>query len=282
MNKFAQLAADITKLWTKYGTAYLSGIENTLILALVGTVIGCLIGFVCGVLNTIPRRPNDHPMKKIILTLVRVIIRIYVEVFRGTPMVLQAVFLFYGLPYFTDNAVKFSSVWAAAIVVVSINTGAYMAESVRGGIISVDPGQTEGAMAIGMTHVQTMTSVILPQALRNIMPQIGNNFIINVKDTSVMFIIGFPDFFAAHRATVGASYLYFPSATVEMVGYLTMTLIASFLLRWAEKKMDGSGNYELVQEDQLTMTAGTYRHPDRGTPFDERSREYENGEKEAE
>ena len=247
MNKFAQLAADITKLWTKYGTAYLSGIENTLILALVGTVIGCLIGFVCGVLNTIPRRPNDHPLKKIILTLVRVIIRIYVEVFRGTPMVLQAVFLFYGLPYFTDNAVKFSSVWAAAIVVVSINTGAYMA-----------------------------------QALRNIMPQIGNNFIINVKDTSVMFIIGFPDFFAAHRATVGASYLYFPSATVEMVGYLTMTLIASFLLRWAEKKMDGSGNYELVQEDQLTMTAGTYRHPDRGTPFDERSKEYENGEKEAE
>ena len=282
MNKFAQLAADITKLWTKYGTAYLSGIENTLILALVGTVIGCLIGFVCGVLNTIPRRPNDHPLKKIILTLVRVIIRIYVEVFRGTPMVLQAVFLFYGLPYFTDNAVKFSSVWAAAIVVVSINTGAYMAESVRGGIISVDPGQTEGAMAIGMTHVQTMTSVILPQALRNIMPQIGNNFINNVKDTSVMFIIGFPDFFAAHRATVGASYLYFPSATVEMVGYLTMTLIASFLLRWAEKKMDGSGNYELVQEDQLTMTAGTYRHPDRGTPFDERSKEYVSSEKEAE
>ena len=282
MNKFAQLAADITKLWTKYGTAYLSGIENTLILALVGTVIGCLIGFICGILNTIPRRPNDHPLKKIILTLVRVIIRVYVEVFRGTPMVLQAVFLFYGLPYFTDNAVKFTSVWAAAIVVVSINTGAYMAESVRGGIISVDPGQTEGAMAIGMTHVQTMTSVILPQALRNIMPQIGNNFIINVKDTSVMFIIGFPDFFAAHRATVGASYLYFPSATVEMVGYLTMTLIASFLLRWVEKKMDGSGNYELVQEDQLTMTAGTYRHPDKGTPFDERSKEYENREKEAE
>ena len=282
MNKFAQLGADIAKLWVKFGGSYLGGIKNTLILALVGTVIGCLIGFVCGILNTIPRRENDHPLKKFILTLVRVIIRIYVEVFRGTPMVLQAVFLFYGLPYFTDNAVKFTSVWAAAIVVVSINTGAYMAESVRGGIISVDPGQTEGAMAIGMTHVQTMTSVILPQALRNIMPQIGNNFIINVKDTSVMFIIGFPDFFAAHRATVGASYLYFPSATVEMVGYLTMTLLASFLLRWVEKKMDGSGNYELVQEDQLTMTAGTYRHPDRGTPFDERSKEYENREKEAE
>ena len=273
MNKFAQLGADIAKLWTKYGASYLSGIENTLILALVGTVIGCVIGFVCGVLNTIPYTKSDHPVKRFFLTLIRVIIRIYVEVFRGTPMVLQAVFLYYGLPYFTNNSVKFTSVWAAAIVVVSINTGAYMAESVRGGIISVDPGQTEGAKAIGMTHVQTMLYVILPQALRNIMPQIGNNFIINVKDTSVMFIIGFPDFFAAHRAAVGASYLYFPSAAVEMAGYLTMTLLASFLLRWVEKKLDGSSSYELVQVDQLTMTAGTYSYPDKRSPFDERSPE---------
>ncbi len=274
MDKFTQLAADIGKLWSKYGVSYLNGIEATLILALVGTVIGCLIGFVCGVLNTIPCAKTDSPVKRFFLGLIRALVRIYVEVFRGTPMVLQAVFLYYGLPYFTSNAVKFESVWAAAILVVSINTGAYMAESVRGGIISIDPGQTEGAKAIGMTHVQTMLNVILPQALRNIMPQIGNNFIINVKDTSVMFIIGFPDFFAAHRAAVGASYLYFPSATVEMAGYLTMTLVASVLLRWAEKRLDGDSSYELVQTDPLVMTAGTYNHPDRGTPFDEHSREY--------
>ena len=275
MEKLIQLATDIGKLWAKYGSSYLAGIRSTLVLALVATAIGCVIGFFCGVLNTIPYGPNDPPVKKFFLKLIRAIVRVYVEVFRGTPMVLQAVFLYYGLPYFTDGNLRFDSVWAAAILVVSINTGAYMAESVRGGIISVDPGQTEGAKAIGMTHVQTMVKVILPQALRNIMPQIGNNFIINVKDTSVMFIIGFPDFFAAHRAAVGASYLYFPSATVEMAGYLCMTLIASFLLRWMEKKMDGSSNYELVQEDQLTMTAGTYNHPDKGTPFDEHSREYQ-------
>ena len=274
MDKLIQLANDIIKLLGKYGGAYTTGILNTLILALVATLIGCLIGFVCGVLNTIPYTQNDSLPKRFALKLIRVLVRIYVEVFRGTPMVLQAVFLYYGLPYFTDNALKFTNIWVAAIVVVSINTGAYMAESVRGGIISIDPGQTEGAKAIGMTHVQTMTNVILPQALRNIMPQIGNNFIINVKDTSVMFIIGFPDFFAAHRAAVGASYLYFPSATVEMVGYLTMTLLASFLLRWVEKKLDGSSSYELVQVDQLTMTAGTYSHPDRGTPFDEQSKEF--------
>ena len=276
MDKFSKLIADILKLWGKYGGSYLTGMRNTLILALVGTVIGCLIGFICGVLNTIPYSDRDPLPKRVILKVIRIIVRVYVEVFRGTPMVLQAVFIYYGLPYFTDNAVKFTNIWLAAMIVVSINTGAYMAESVRGGIISIDPGQTEGAKAIGMTHVQTMLNVILPQALRNIMPQIGNNFIINVKDTSVMFIIGFPDFFAAHRAAVGASYLYFPSATVEMVGYLSMTLIASFLLRWVEKRLDGSSDYELVQADQLTMTAGTYNHPDRGTPFDEHSKEFRN------
>ncbi len=274
MDKFTKLVTEIGKLWSKYGNSYLTGIQNTLILALAATAIGCIIGFACGILNTIPCSKNDPLPKRILLKLVRIIVRVYVEVFRGTPMVLQAVFIYYGLPYFTDNALKFTNMWVAALVVVSVNTGAYMAESVRGGIISIDPGQTEGAKAIGMTHVQTMMNVILPQALRNIMPQIGNNFIINVKDTSVMFIIGFPDFFAAHRAAVGASYLYFPSATVEMIGYLCMTLTASFLLRWVEKKLDGSSDYELVQVDPLVMTAGTYNHPDRGTPFDEHNKEF--------
>ena len=271
MERFAQLGADIVKLWAQCGGDYLSGIQNTIILALVATAIGCIIGLICGILNTIPCAKNDPPVQRFFVKLIRVIVRIYVEVFRGTPMMLQAVFIYYGLPYFTGNAVQWPSVWAAAILVVSVNTGAYMAESVRGGIISIDPGQTEGAKAIGMTHVQTMTSVILPQAIRNIMPQIGNNFIINIKDSSVMFIISFTEFFAAHRGAVGATYLYFPSATIEMAGYLTMTLIASFLLRLVEKRMDGSSDYELVQDDALTMTAGTYSHPDRGTPFDERS-----------
>ena len=274
MDVLLELGNDVARLWATYAPTYLNGVNNTLILAVIATLFGCIIGLMCGVLNTIPYAPHDNLFKKLTLKLIRALVRIYVEVFRGTPMVLQAVFIYYGLPYFTDNALKFTNIWAAAILVVSINTGAYMAESVRGGIISIDPGQTEGAKAIGMTHVQTMMNVILPQAIRNIMPQIGNNFIINVKDTSVMFIIGFPDFFAAHRAAVGASYLYFPSATVEMLGYLCMTLAASFLLRWVEKWLDGSSNYELVQVDQLTMTAGTYNHPDRGTPFDEHSKEF--------
>jgi len=275
MAKLTQLFTDAAALLERYGGAYLDGIVNTLVLALVATVIGCIIGFVCGILQTIPCAKTDSPLKRFFLGLIRVLVRIYVEVFRGTPMVLQAVFIYYGVPYFTNNACRFENVWMAAILVVSINTGAYMAESVRGGIISIDPGQTEGAKALGMTHVQTMLNVILPQAARNILPQIGNNFIINVKDTSVMFIISFTEFFAAHRAAVGATYLYFPSATIEMLGYLCMTLIASFLLRRLEKKMDGSDSYELVNTDQLVMTAGTYNHPVKGTPFDEQSPEYQ-------
>ena len=218
MQKLIELGSDMAALWGEYWKSYLNGIANTLILALVATVIGCLIGFVCGILQTIPHSKSDPPVKRFFLALIRVIVRVYVEVFRGTPMILQAVFVYYALPYFTNNQVRFSNVWLAAIVVVSINTGAYMAESVRGGILSIDPGQTEGAKAIGMNHFQTMRYVILPQALRNIMPQIGNNFIINIKDTSVMFIIAFTEFFAVHRGAVGATYKYFPSATIEMIG----------------------------------------------------------------
>ena len=159
MDKLAKLTTDIGKLWETYSGAYFTGIRNTLVLAVVATLIGCVIGLLCGILNTIPYTRQDPPVKRFFLKLLRALIRIYVEVFRGTPMVLQAVFIFYGLPYFTDGAVAFKGmggIWVAAIIVVSINTGAYMAESVRGGIISIDPGQTEGAKAIGMTHVHTI------------------------------------------------------------------------------------------------------------------------------
>ena len=261
MERFAQLGADIVKLWERSGGDYLNGIQNTLILAIVATIIGCIIGFVCGVLNTIPCAKSDPPVKRFLVKLIRVIVRVYVEVFRGTPMMLQAVFIYYGLPYFTNNTVQWPSVWMAAILVVSINTGAYMAESVRGGIISIDPGQTEGAKAIGMTHVQTMTSVILPQALRNIMPQIGNNLIINIKDTCVLSVIGTVELFYATKGVAGTYYTYFEAFTIAMVVYFLLTFACSRLLRLLENKMDGPKNYELVAADSLVPTSGMYSYP---------------------
>ena len=136
-----------------------------------------------------------------------------------------------------------------------------MAESVRGGIISVDPRPNRRGK--GHRHESCPNNALRHFAagpLRNILPQIGNNFIINVKDTSIMFIISFTEFFAVHRAVVGATYLYFPSAVIEMGGYLLMTLTASFLLRWLERKMDGPENFDLAAADPLVPGEGMHRY----------------------
>ena len=218
----------------KYGFSYLRGAGTTLLLALVGTFFGCLIGFAVGALQTIPvDKQRDPVWKRVLLKILHIFLRCYVELFRGTPMIVQAVFIYYGL--LQVFGIKMG-MWQAGFFIVSINTGAYMAETVRGGIVSIDPGQTEGAKAIGMNHWQTMIHVILPQALRNIIPQIGNNFIINIKDTSVLSVISITDLFFVHKSVVGALYTYFESAAIVMVIYLIDDAVCSrYLLRLLEK-----------------------------------------------
>ena len=160
----------------------------------------------------------------------------------------QAMFIYFGSSaVFGINM----SMWFAAFFIVSINTGAYMAETVRGGILSIDPGQTEGAKAIGMNHVQTMMYVILPQALRNIMPQIGNNLVINIKDTCVLSTIGIVELTYTTRSVSGALYTYFEAFSIAMVIYFVLTFTCSRLLRMWEKRMDGSDNYDLATTDTL-------------------------------
>lgn len=268
----------VAYILNEYGSMLLSGAWKTMVIAVISTAIGCVIGFAVGIVQTIPTNRQENPVHWAVVGFFKALLNAYVEIFRGTPMMVQAAFIYYGAAMLFDIHM---GTWTAALFIVSINTGAYMAETVRGGILSIDPGQTEGAKAIGMTHVQTMTNVILPQALRNILPQIGNNFIINIKDTSVMFIIGFIEFFGQHRNIVGNNNMFFQSAAIEMIGYLCMTLTASFLLRWMERRMDGSSNYELVKTRTRVLAAGTYRHPQKGTPFDERNKEYEKHMREA-
>lgn len=243
----------VVRCWSEYGSSYLEGARNTIIISLVGTLFGCIIGFGVGIVQTIPVGKNDPLWKKILLKIVNVILKIYVEVFRGTPMIVQSVFIYYGARIVFNI---FMGMWPAAFFIVSINTGAYMAETVRGGILSIDPGQTEGAKAIGMNHWQTMTSVIMPQAFRNIIPQIGNNLIINIKDTSVLSVIAVSDLFFVHKSVAGAIYMFFESATIVMIIYLIMTVTASFLLRLLEDKLDGSDNYDLATTDTLAYTSG--------------------------
>lgn len=262
MNNLVKLGQDIAKTWAKNGSTYLNGALQTILLALAGTAVGCLIGFICGILQTIPTSERDNYAKKAILAVIRFIIRIYVEVFRGTPMILQAVFVYFALPYFTNNAIRLNLILASYLVV-SINTGAYMAETVRGGILSIDIGQTEGAKAIGMNHFQTMLYVIIPQMTRNILPQIANNLIINIKDTSVMFIIGFTELFAVHKSVSGALYVYFPSAVITMVIYLVMTVVSSILLRFIESRLDGPENFDISTTDSLAHTSGMFNYTEK-------------------
>lgn len=249
----------IIYLLQNYGTSFLKGAGTTLVIAVVSTFIGCIIGFAVGIVQTIPvDAKRDSLLKRVLLKIVKILMRVYVEVFRGTPMIVQAVFIYYGAAQVFN--IQFG-MWTAAFLVVSINTGAYMAESVRGGIISVDPGQMEGAKAIGMTHFQTMLYVIIPQAFRNIIPQIGNNFIINIKDTSVLSIISIVDLFFVHKSVAGALYTYFESATIVMGIYLVMTLVSSRLLLLWEKKLDGDDSYELVDSMGVGRQFGALEGP---------------------
>ena len=222
---------------------FLKGAGRTLLLAAVGTAVGCLIGFFVGILQTIPIEPQDHILKKIVLKIVRWILTAYIEIFRGTPMIVQAMVIYYGAMWLFQIDM---SAMTAGFFVVSINTGAYMSESVRGGIDSVDRGQTEAAKAIGMTHFQTMTSIILPQALRNILPQIGNNLIINIKDTAVLNIISVSELFFTASTLDGMYLQTFPIFFITCVVYFAMTFTCSRLLRWYEKKLDGPSSYNLA------------------------------------
>lgn len=249
---------DVLNIFIKYYPQLLTGVGNTVLIALTSTVAGLALGLLTGVVRTAPMSKN--PILRALHKLLNAIIAIYVEIFRGTPMMVQSMVIYWGYAFATGGDTL--PLIPSGILIVSINTGAYMAETVRGGIVSIDPGQTEGAKAIGMNHWQTMLHVILPQALRNIIPQIGNNFIINIKDTSVLSVISITDLFFVHKSVVGALYTYFESATIVMVIYLTMTLFASYLLRLWEKALDGPQNYDLNTTDSLAYTSGMYNAPD--------------------
>lgn len=250
----------VVYLLQQYGPSFLRGAGTTMLIAVISTAVGCLIGFGVGIVQTTPA-DKAHPVKYILMKLVRFLLDAYVEIFRGTPMMVQAMFIYYGLAQIFNIHL---GTMEAALFIVSINTGAYMAETVRGGILSIDPGQTEGAKAIGMTHVQTMNAVILPQALRNIMPQIGNNLIINIKDTCVLSVIGTVELFFATKSVAGAMYTYFEAFTITMVIYFVLTFSCSRLLRLWESRMDGPDSYELYDlatTDTLAHTTGLYSYP---------------------
>ncbi len=228
----------IVKIVSENGPMFLRGAGVTLLIALIGTVLGSIIGLLIGVIRTIPK--PELKINRIILKIVNGILSVYIEIFRGTPMIVQAMVIYYG------SALAFGidiDRIVAAIFIVSINTGAYMSEIVRGGIVSIDKGQFEAAQAIGMNHIQTMTNVVLPQVFRNILPATGNEFVINIKDTSVLNVISVTELFFQTKSIAGNNFRYFESFFVACVIYFVMTFTVTRILRYVERRLDGPDNY---------------------------------------
>lgn len=220
---------------------FLRGAGATLLISIIGTIVGSIIGLFIGLIRTIPK--SESKIKRISSKIANSIISIYIEVFRGTPMIVQAMVIYYGSAQALNIDMNRLN---AAIFIVSINTGAYMAEIVRGGILSIDKGQFEAAHALGMTHMQTMMNVVLPQTIRNILPATGNEFVINIKDTSVLNVISVSELFFQTKSIAGNNFKYYESFLVASVLYLVMTLTVTRILRYMEKRLDGNENYEVV------------------------------------
>lgn len=229
----------------KYGVSFLRGAGISMYLAVLGTFFGCLIGLFVGVVQTAPDERRPDGQRPVLLPLVKLVLKAYVGFFRGTPMMVQAMVIYYGASQYLGVQMH---PLGAGLLIVSINTGAYMAETVRGGILSVEPGQTEGAMAIGMSHLRTMVSVVLPQALRNIIPQIGNNLVGNIKDTSVLSVIAVNELFYKSRSACGTYFKYFEVFFITCCIYLVLTTVTNRLLGLLERRLDGPKNYKLAGE----------------------------------
>ena len=224
---------DVVNILTEHYPFLLRGVGYTMLIAMVGTVAGLLIGLATGVLRTCPLSKNG--LVRFMQRVCNGLITVYVEVFRGTPMMVQAMVIYWGYAFATGGSQL--PLIPSGILIVSINTGAYMAEIVRGGIISVDKGQFEGAAAVGMTHWQSMLYVILPQVLRNILPSVANEFVINIKDTSVLNVIGVTELYYFAGIIKRESFQTFQTYLVVCVIYFILTFTITRLLRLVEKKL---------------------------------------------
>lgn len=232
---------EVIDIAVKYNGYFLQGIGYTMLIALAGTTIGLIIGLITGIIRTIPTSKNVFVRG--FLKVVNFIISAYVEIFRGTPMMVQSMVIFWGYAFMNDG--KTLPLIPAGIFIVSINTGAYMAEIVRGGIISIDKGQFEGAYSIGMNHWQTMVNVVVPQAMRNILPAISNEFVINIKDTSVLNVIGVTELYFFTAKISKMTWAIFETYVVACVIYFVLTFSITRILKYLERKIDGPSSYTI-------------------------------------
>ena len=234
----------------EFDVNFIEGIKATITLALLGTLIGLVLAFGLVSLRILESSPRDNDLIKFIKKIGNFFANIYVTIIRGTPMVVQAFIFYYLVLTIVRPTMEVSeyrnfidNIWTpfrAGLFTVSINTTAYLTEVLRGGINAVDKGQKEAAEALGLGKFKTMTLIVFPQAIKNSLPSIGNEFIVNIKDTSVLTLIGVLDLFSVAKNDILGifSAKSLEAYLIVAVYYLVLTYITSKLLQYFEKKMD--------------------------------------------
>ena len=203
-------------IFNKYSTLFLKATWVTLYVSLIGTILGFILGFAVGIINTVQIHKEDNIVKKILIRILKIIVVVYVEIFRDTPMIVQGMVIYYGL---RQNDIMITSI-IAGILVTTLN----------------------------MSHFKAMLYIIVPQALKNVIPEMCNTFVNNLKMTSVLNVIGVSELFLMAKTAGGAYYKYFESYIVISIIYFVLCFVFNRIFAVVEKKLQGRSDYELATE----------------------------------
>lgn len=218
------------KILTVYGGMLLTALGRTLLLALLGLFFACIIGLIFGLLGVIKNRACN------------ICAQIFVDVIRGVPMIVLAFFVYFGIPYLFNTIIGGFSITLTALqagtICLALNCGAYMAEIIRAGIQSVDIGQMEAARSLGLSYGTSMRKVVLPQAIRTMIPTFINQFIITLKDTSILSVIGFPELVNTAKNVQANTFMAFQTWAIVGLMYLIVITILSRCAKVVERRLN--------------------------------------------
>jgi len=236
----------INYLLSNYFETFLDGLVSTLILAIVGTLIGLVLGIFLALGKGLKISKDDNALKKTLKGFVIGFCSVYSVVLRGTPMMVQALIFKFGMQALGVNfnnilsGVRIFDGWlVAGLIVIILNTTAYMGEDIRAGLNGLDNGQEEAALSLGMSKFKAFTLVVLPQCIRNTLPTLANEYIINIKDSSVLNVITVTELFLSVSIATSKNYFVIQGYVIIAVIYLTLTLIATIIFNEITMKLDG-------------------------------------------
>lgn len=216
---------------SNYGILLLRAMGQTLLLALCGLFFACILGMIFGLLNVLKNRACN------------IVATVFIDLIRGVPMIVLAYFVYFGIPYCLNNMMGISctlTALQAGTICLALNCGAYMAEIIRAGIQSVDKGQMEAARSLGLPYWRAMVKIVLPQAIRTMIPSIINQFIITLKDTSILSVIGFPELVNSAKNVVAITFKSFQTWAIVAIMYLIVIMILSKSAKVLERRLNRS------------------------------------------